>query len=210
MTPYEALFGRKMRALPSLLSANSEETIDEVTLDLFDLELPTDENAASTSAKPMKITPSFEEEETEVLGSDENTFLDGDEGLELRYGNNYEMPEPLTPLTLNIQEMENFQGFFCNFESIFLFIYFNLLGENTTTSLIDLSQKNIASNIELARAGQEKMAATMLRSTEARYGVVEEGVTVRIPIPSVDRSKADPRNVLGVVMKHPENGKLIH
>jgi hypothetical protein len=42
----------------------------------------------------------------------------------------------------------------------------------------------------------------MLRSTEQRYGVVEPGTTVRVPVDSVDRGKADPRNVLGVVMEN--------
>jgi hypothetical protein len=42
----------------------------------------------------------------------------------------------------------------------------------------------------------------MLSSTKKRYGVVEPGTTVRIPVDSVDRGKADPRNVLGCIMEN--------
>lgn len=42
----------------------------------------------------------------------------------------------------------------------------------------------------------------MLKSTENRYGHVEVGANVRIPIDAVDRGKTDPRNVLGVVMEN--------
>jgi hypothetical protein len=51
MTPYDALFGRQMKDLPAL---QTDERIDEATLDLFDLELPTDENSASTSGINIK------------------------------------------------------------------------------------------------------------------------------------------------------------
>lgn len=42
----------------------------------------------------------------------------------------------------------------------------------------------------------------MLKSTRDRFGDVEVGTTVRIPIDPVDRGKTDPRNVLGVIMEN--------
>ena len=42
----------------------------------------------------------------------------------------------------------------------------------------------------------------MLRGTQKRFGQVEVGSTVRIPIDPVDRGKTDPRNVLAVVMEN--------
>jgi len=45
----------------------------------------------------------------------------------------------------------------------------------------------------------------MLKATESRFGSVDVGTTVRVPIDSVDRGKTDPRNVLGVVMGN-DNG----
>jgi hypothetical protein len=110
MTPYEALFGRKMRALPSLLPTSSDEMVDELALDLFDLEQPTDENAASTSVKPSEFTGQIEEEE-EGTETYEDTALEED-------GNILEIPEPLTPI---VQETENFQGFLKFFDSSIFF-----------------------------------------------------------------------------------------
>jgi hypothetical protein len=45
----------------------------------------------------------------------------------------------------------------------------------------------------------------MLKATERRFGNVDVGTTMRVPIDSVDRGKTDPRNVLGVVMEN-DNG----
>ena len=49
---------------------------------------------------------------------------------------------------------------------------------------------------------QQKRAENMLKATERRFGTVDVGTTVRVPIDSVDRGKTDPRNVLGVVMEN--------
>jgi hypothetical protein len=80
------------------------------------------------------------------------------------------------------------------------------LSEDENRELLDLSHSTIEKNLETARSKQQKQADGMLKSTAMRYGVVEAGTTVRIPVPEVDRSKADPRNVLAVVMKDNNNG----
>ena len=46
----------------------------------------------------------------------------------------------------------------------------------------------------------------MLKSTSQRFGPVEEGTTVIIPIDQVDRGKTDPRNILAVVMENSGDG----
>ena len=49
---------------------------------------------------------------------------------------------------------------------------------------------------------QKKRAQQMLTATDKRFGSVNVGTTVRIPIDPVDRGKTDPRNVLGIVMEN--------
>jgi hypothetical protein len=74
--------------------------------------------------------------------------------------------------------------------------------------ILDLSHSTMQHNLEAARQKQQKQAADMLKSTAMRYGEVEPGTAVRIPVPEVDRAKADPRNVLAVVMEN-NNGNFL-
>jgi hypothetical protein len=75
------------------------------------------------------------------------------------------------------------------------------LSDEENRELLDISHASMKSNLETARQKQQKQANKMLQSTAMRYGVVEVGTTVRIPVPDVDRSKVDPRNVLAIVME---------
>jgi hypothetical protein len=79
------------------------------------------------------------------------------------------------------------------------------LPDDENRELLDLSHSAMQKNLEEARNKQQKQADGMLKSTAMRYGEVEKGTTVRIPVPQVDRSKVDPRNVLARVMGH-DNG----
>ncbi|KAI1692326.1 hypothetical protein DdX_21319 [Ditylenchus destructor] len=54
---------------------------------------------------------------------------------------------------------------------------------------------------EGARKQQKRQAEQMLQESAKRNAPISVGQTVRIPIPSVDRAKTDPRNLLGVVME---------
>ncbi|KAK7573634.1 hypothetical protein V9T40_010825 [Parthenolecanium corni] len=60
--------------------------------------------------------------------------------------------------------------------------------------------------IKRTRAGAKEVltqqATKMLKLSKERYRDAEVGETVRIPIPDVDRARADLRNVLGVVLSH--------
>ncbi|KAI1716210.1 hypothetical protein DdX_07244 [Ditylenchus destructor] len=58
---------------------------------------------------------------------------------------------------------------------------------------------------EGARKQQKRQAEQMLQESAKRNAPISVGQTVRIPIPSVDRAKTDPRNLLGVV-KEEEDG----
>ncbi|KAH7703060.1 KRAB-A domain-containing protein 2-like protein [Aphelenchoides avenae] len=59
---------------------------------------------------------------------------------------------------------------------------------------------------EGARAGQKRQAESMLLSSAKRYAPVEVGTSVRVPVPDVDRSKIDHRNVMGVVVSVEDGG----
>jgi hypothetical protein len=63
-------------------------------------------------------------------------------------------------------------------------------------------QQKIGGYREYVQKMQKKRAEDMLKATSSRYGVVDVGTTVRIPIDQVDRGKIDPRNVLGVVLEN--------
>ncbi|KAI1691665.1 putative SCAN domain-containing protein 3-like [Ditylenchus destructor] len=54
---------------------------------------------------------------------------------------------------------------------------------------------------EGARKQQKRQAEQMLQESAKRNAPISVGQTVRISIPSVDRAKTDPRNLLGVVME---------
>jgi cytochrome c-type biogenesis protein CcmH/NrfG len=49
---------------------------------------------------------------------------------------------------------------------------------------------------------QRRQADKMVAASNKRYGTVEVGQTVRIPVEPMDRGKTDPRNVLAVVMNN--------
>ncbi|KAI1712265.1 KRAB-A domain-containing protein 2 [Ditylenchus destructor] len=53
---------------------------------------------------------------------------------------------------------------------------------------------------EGARAQQKRQAQQMLDGSAKRFPPIPVGQTVRVPVPTVDRAKTDPRNLLGVVM----------
>ncbi|KAK7602738.1 hypothetical protein V9T40_006712 [Parthenolecanium corni] len=53
-----------------------------------------------------------------------------------------------------------------------------------------------------AKEALTQQATKMLKLSKERYRDAEVGETVRIPIPDVDRARADLRNVLGVVLSH--------
>jgi hypothetical protein len=82
------------------------------------------------------------------------------------------------------------------------------LSDNENRESLDLSHAAIQTNLETARTMQRKQADNMLKSPAMRYGEVEVGTTVRIPVPEVDRSKTGPRNVLALVMEH-NNGWFV-
>jgi hypothetical protein len=82
------------------------------------------------------------------------------------------------------------------------------LSEDENRELLDISHATIQTNLVTAREKQQKQADGMLKSTAMRYSEVAIGTTVRVPVPEMDRSKVDPRNVLAVVMEQ-NNGNII-
>ncbi|XP_065223547.1 KRAB-A domain-containing protein 2-like [Planococcus citri] len=59
----------------------------------------------------------------------------------------------------------------------------------------------IDGNRKRAIQGLEKQAKKMKAGSEAKFGVIERGTTVTVPVPEVDRSKCNPRNIIGVVLE---------
>ena len=85
----------------------------------------------------------------------------------------------------------------------------NLLSEaadDDQTMALDNRQNQIRTYREYVTEKQRKQADSMLKSTNQRFGSVEEGTTVRIPIDQVDRGKTDPKNILAVVMENSGDG----
>ena len=66
-------------------------------------------------------------------------------------------------------------------------------------------QINIANQRKRAREAQQSQAERMLKRSHVilKAGDIEDNVAV--PIPSVDRGRGDPRNILGVIVAHNEN-----
>jgi len=53
---------------------------------------------------------------------------------------------------------------------------------------------------------KEKQAKKTLAASNAKHPNVDEGVTVRIKVPEVDRAKTDARSILAVVLSKTEDG----
>ena len=84
--------------------------------------------------------------------------------------------------------------------------------ENDEESEVEVSSENEEESIRLKRAkiqenqqsaieGLEKQAKRMLFESNNKFPPLERGMCVTIPIPDFDRSKADFRNHIGVVME---------
>jgi hypothetical protein len=156
MTPFEALYGRKIASLPHAYDNTDVGTSNEEDVD---------NHPATTTSNDFPTTSNEQEAE----------------------GN----PVPTSTSVLTPYEVSDIE-----------------LSDDENRELLDLSHAAIQTNLETARTRQRKQADNMLISTTMRYGEVQVGTTVRIPVPEVDRSKTDPRNVLAVVMEH-NNGLLI-
>ena len=57
-----------------------------------------------------------------------------------------------------------------------------------------------------AHQGQVKQAESMVKRSKRIFPDAKVGDTVTVPIPSVDRGRCDPRNLIGVVKEKESNG----
>ena len=57
-----------------------------------------------------------------------------------------------------------------------------------------------------ALKGLQQQVKRMKLMSDKKFGEVEVGKTVRIPIPDVDRGKGDLRNILGIILGITEDG----
>lgn len=58
--------------------------------------------------------------------------------------------------------------------------------------------KKLKKNKRLAIEGLELQAKRMKMASDAQYLPLKKGNNVTIPVPDVDRSKSDPRNLIGM------------
>lgn len=65
---------------------------------------------------------------------------------------------------------------------------------------ICLRKKNIDTQRECAKIGQEKQAKKMIAASNSKFSDVDIGTNVAIRVPDVDRGRVAPRNVLAVVL----------
>ncbi|KAK9694862.1 hypothetical protein QE152_g33240 [Popillia japonica] len=68
-------------------------------------------------------------------------------------------------------------------------------------SVLQKVHLNIQKNQQLAISGLEEQAKRMKMHSEYKFPPIEKGTTVTIPVPDVDRSKGDLRNLIGIVME---------
>ncbi|KAK9708942.1 hypothetical protein QE152_g26913 [Popillia japonica] len=68
-------------------------------------------------------------------------------------------------------------------------------------SLLQKVHLNIQKNQQLAISGLEEQAKRMKMHSDYKFPPIEKGTTVTIPVPDVDRSKGDLRNLIGIVME---------
>ncbi|KAK9727585.1 hypothetical protein QE152_g19084 [Popillia japonica] len=68
-------------------------------------------------------------------------------------------------------------------------------------SVLQKVHLNIQKNQQLAISGLEEQAIRMKMHSDYKFPLIEKGTTVTIPVPDVDRSKGDLRNLIGIVME---------
>ncbi|KAK9737025.1 hypothetical protein QE152_g11099 [Popillia japonica] len=68
-------------------------------------------------------------------------------------------------------------------------------------SVLQKVHLNIQKNQLLAISGLEEQAIRMKMHSDYKFPPIEKGTTVTIPVPDVDRSKGDLRNLIGIVME---------
>lgn len=66
-------------------------------------------------------------------------------------------------------------------------------------------QHNKVGQHKRARDSQVSQAERMVKQSRVDLKAGEVGNNVAIPIPTVDRGRGDPRNILGVIVDHNEN-----
>ncbi|XP_039315443.1 SCAN domain-containing protein 3-like [Solenopsis invicta] len=76
----------------------------------------------------------------------------------------------------------------------------NVLCHNCTV------KRDLISNKNKAIDGIQEQAKRMLRMSEKKFPSAEVGTSVTIPLPSVDRNKGDPKNIIGVILEVTEDG----
>nr|XP_046492452.1 uncharacterized protein LOC124224006 [Neodiprion pinetum] len=85
---------------------------------------------------------------------------------------------------------------------------------NSTSSLSSIpkektiaeTHESIKRSHEVAFQGLEKQAKRMKLASDAKFKPLERGMFVLLPVPDVDKSKADSKNLIGVIMEVTEDG----
>lgn len=77
--------------------------------------------------------------------------------------------------------------------------------QSDDNGLLDARADSIENARKRCRESLELQAKKMVKYSDRRFPAVKVGITVRVPIPDVDRARGSSRNLLAVVMKVENN-----
>jgi len=83
--------------------------------------------------------------------------------------------------------------------------HYTLLPDLDSQTQLDQLEAYILSQREEAKNSQMKQAQRMIQRSKIVLSNADIGDNIAIPMPHVDRGKADPKNLLGVVIDRDEN-----
>lgn len=194
-SPFEALFGRKAKlglassALPasvierlnseedveritgSMVNENSEQTEESDQIEERDAQ-PTEEILLNEESEKSDQIEQREAQTTEEMSLDEGTGK----------SDHTEESEAQTTEEISL----NVEAGFRNVEEI---------------SILKEVHLNLKKNQQIAVRGLEQQAKRMKLQSDSKYPPLECGTTVTIPVPDVDRSKGDLRNLIGMIWR---------
>ncbi|CAH0562960.1 unnamed protein product [Brassicogethes aeneus] len=206
-SPYEALFGVPCRDGLNDLPVSSEKIRMLKSEEYLELLLK-NSNDEDTLPKELKIQQTTTENE-------EQNYIIVDSLNELRFNENnlasypststsddililtiedtlnntikeYDIPEKnLNPIEV-VENIENLQS--CT-----------ICKEDNLCSL-SKNRQNIENIRNQCREAQKRQAEKMLQVSSKKFKSGDVGMTVRVPIPDVDRSRSDHRNILAIIM----------
>jgi hypothetical protein len=194
-TPYEALFGCKVKvglttsSLPRdiLDSINSEEDLERVVNNMH-----TTETQTMSSLEPP-------------LQTDHNTSEVNEATVDVSVSSSL-----LQMCSVCLQQTNEKQNCTKCLADIHISCGHSIQGcddtEKTLLCVPCFNSENIDKERKRSKACLEKQAKKMKANSDKKFPPVTKGVTVRVPIPDVDKGRGDLRNILAVVMDTTEDG----